>query len=96
MKVEKLRKELSSLPMTGCDGCERGCKPPTDKLLCPHDVEQILSLIDENIRLERERIVLWGMESCWEHNRGNGGLFTRRECPICWGELADTTKKEKQ
>ena len=34
---------------------------------------------------ERERILNWGIETCFEHPRG--GVFTRRECPKCWQVL---------
>jgi len=53
-------------------------------------INQILALFSarqaEAVRKERERILLWGIEPCFEHSQG--GVFTRRECPKCWQVLS--------
>ena len=37
-------------------------------------------------KAQAKEIVKWGIEPCLEHVSG-GGVFTRRECPLCWQEL---------
>lgn len=34
-----------------------------------------------------EEIIKWGIEPCYEHS--SGGVFTKRECPICWQSLKE-------